>query len=469
VVNVYFEDSVVNAGIANLGVRKALWPLVQKTEVRQAWRLDVSPCSLLQDSTTQLHLCGAYNHPNAAVYTNMVCMNNTLYSCCGPYLQAALRKYVVSEQGTDFVSRCSTALRTSRNSSTTAVVDSSDASEPLAAAGAEKARATPPRSGAVPEASKPPAVQAKRISVLTTLTQGLLANHKNLRSMLTMVIEYLAMLCQCCAAVHKGVQLLLMGAASVPGIWRSQLVLWLQRTAAEGQVASQDEGISEAGGRALESSSMAGGILPSSRLSSHPIRSYPDGRPHAGARKWGRKIVTKLAAVAVRAVGLPLVHHVLSRRPSTLSQFSIQDLDSVYAHQGSTGVLSSAPSMNNKQGRGGQPMHLQPHQQQHGLAPSQPLARSHSVSAPQYHDQYLYHSEYMQHYQGLQQLQARRQQQQQQQQVSGQPGAKGARQLLAGRVVVDGVPLWREGLGKDLTSHAKAGATPGVVRDVRRR
>jgi hypothetical protein len=33
VVTVYFEDSIVNAGIFNLGVRKALWPLVQKTEV----------------------------------------------------------------------------------------------------------------------------------------------------------------------------------------------------------------------------------------------------------------------------------------------------------------------------------------------------------------------------------------------------------------------------------------------------
>ncbi len=33
-VNVYFEDPGVPAGIANMGIRRALWPFVQKTEVR---------------------------------------------------------------------------------------------------------------------------------------------------------------------------------------------------------------------------------------------------------------------------------------------------------------------------------------------------------------------------------------------------------------------------------------------------
>lgn len=32
-VNVYFEDPGVPAGIANMGIRRALWPFVQKTEV----------------------------------------------------------------------------------------------------------------------------------------------------------------------------------------------------------------------------------------------------------------------------------------------------------------------------------------------------------------------------------------------------------------------------------------------------
>ncbi|KAL6758169.1 hypothetical protein V8C86DRAFT_1788084, partial [Haematococcus lacustris] len=32
VVSVYFEDSAVNSGLANLSIRKGLWPMAQKTQ-----------------------------------------------------------------------------------------------------------------------------------------------------------------------------------------------------------------------------------------------------------------------------------------------------------------------------------------------------------------------------------------------------------------------------------------------------
>ena len=57
-VSLYFEDSHVSPGMVNLGVRKALWPLVQK----------MNEVLRLYESCTGAHLCGGYAGVNVYVF-----------------------------------------------------------------------------------------------------------------------------------------------------------------------------------------------------------------------------------------------------------------------------------------------------------------------------------------------------------------------------------------------------------------
>ncbi|KAJ9510517.1 hypothetical protein QJQ45_015986 [Haematococcus lacustris] len=407
VVSVYFEDSAVNSGLANLSIRKGLWPMAQKT-------------------------------------------------------QAALRLYLTSEPGCTAIARCSAALQA-------ACCDHAARAEPSVEPGTKQPHLMEPVQPAAAQCSTPPsrhpsksekqvvskacpkgpagqqgpgAVKASRLPAhylpylrtaaawcLGWPSAGAAAADLNplLASLTLPMRSLLATVCQCFGAVGAGLSLLVQA-----GRQRLATCLWvLHQSLAGPQGRPRPQASSELDGGASVAGSEVGGVLPSScsHISSHPL--WPGGSGSKagsgrGVRRWGRRMLTKLATVAVRAVGPPLVHHVLSRQNSMASE-PAPSLPSTTHHRTAHHLLPSPTSRGRGVAKrapqvGGQLAHwlvaLPPVPApladaavlQTGLrmppVPASLARTSPTASAPPVYPDLLQHPELMQQHVGMQQLQA---------------------------------------------------------------
>lgn len=268
------------------------------------------------------------------------------------------------------------------------------------------------------------------------------------------------------------------GGAAATISWRARLYAFLQRAEAEASAADKQKGSSgSADGDAGSTGSSRGsaGEPPSPRhLASHPIcmrnttsscgaagppsptgaaagqgpawNSGVPGARRAAARRLGRRMVTRVAAVAVRAVGLPLIHKVL------LS-------NSAPSPSPSSGSLQGLQSSGGAQGRAGGAQQQAPQQQSGRGSSAGSRGLRHSLSGPAVSDAdpflLMHHDTMNLHHMALSQMKQRGQGQgtdggaggsrkgQQQGSQQQQPPVHRAKSL--GRLVVEGVVLW----GKD--------------------
>ncbi|KAJ9508728.1 hypothetical protein QJQ45_028023 [Haematococcus lacustris] len=468
VVSVYFEDSAVNSGLANLSIRKGLWPMAQKT-------------------------------------------------------QAALRLYLTSEPGCTAIARCSAALQA-------ACCDHAARAEPSIEPDTKQPHLIEPVQPAAAQCSTPPsrhpsksdkqvvskacprgpagqqgpgAVKASRLPAhylpyLRTAAAWCLgwpsagaaaADLTPLLASLTLPMRsLLATVCQCFGAVGAGLSLLVQA-----GRQRLATCLWvLHQSLAGPQGRPRPQASRELDGGASVAGSEVGGVLPSScsHISSHPL--WPGGLGSKagsgrGVRRWGRRMLTKLATVAVRAVGPPLVHHVLSRQNSMASE-PAPSLPSTTHHRAAHHLLPSPTSRGRGVAKrapqvGGQLAHwlvaLPPVPApladaavlQTGLRmPPVPAPRAHTsptASSPPVYPDLLQHPELMQQHVGMQQLQAAHLARKAActQAANGKPPLPrpAARHFAQCRVVVDGCALSYGSLATDVQAAKAPGPRQGLA------